>query len=249
MTGEIAITKIVLTALLSLIGVVSSAFLPKITIIYALKNINYLKNKIFTSINTQIKLMSIPLGIFITHGNDFFKLWLSNENSTSLFKLSLISMLPMFFISQFNSLYDLFVIRKQISKISVVMLFTSLLNVLLLFILFHLKYRLSEVVVGVSACIGLLRTLFYTIPHYAKYFKLRVSVFYNNCLKFLTTIFIVCSISYAVKSIFLLELNVIYFIISVFFSSCISILINYITLSTKSELKLYYSKYDKYLKR
>lgn len=200
--GQIAISKILLTALLNIITVFSSAFLPNLTVSFAKNNGNYFLQKILKSIRLQRIFGSVAPGLFIVFGKDFLKIWIPDQDFTTIYYLTLASIFPIFFIGSLNSLYDVFVIINKLKSISLVFFFSSILNLLIVFLLLEYTNLGSFAIVSTSAVIGLIRTLMYTIPFYSNYFKIKKNVFYFEVIKSTTALLIFVLIGLFIKSLF-----------------------------------------------
>ncbi len=224
--GEIALSKIILTALLSLISVVSASYLPTITRSYSLNNKEDLLITIVSALNKQIRLTTIPIAIFTVFGMEFIELWIPKENSSSVYLITIASLFPIYLVAPYNSLYDLFTIRNQVSKISKIMFFSSISSFLLVLLFCYLFGSNPYFIVSISAFLGLFRTLFYTIPHYSNYFNVSRLYFWKFALKNLVFVLITVIFSLFIKSSFLFVLNWFSLIFCISICSIISLMFN-----------------------
>src|SRR5690606_26843702 len=162
--GLLAVANTVPIVLSSLIGTIANVFMPDFTILYAKKNINQLVNSIKRSMKILGLITNIPIAILIAYGEEFFSLWVPNQDSHALQILSFLSVSIFIISGPINSLYNIFTVTNRLKVNAIILILTGLLNLPIVLILLETTNLGIYTVVAVSATLGIVRNLFFTIP-------------------------------------------------------------------------------------
>ncbi|MBR8465212.1 MATE family efflux transporter [Campylobacter sp. faydin G-140] len=109
-TGLLAVSKAAPIILESFVAQISSIFAPKFVELYSKDNLTALVSEAKFSMRVVAFVMSVPTAVFIVVGREFYQLWLpfkSSEEITFIYNLSIITLIPILFISFVFSLFNL----------------------------------------------------------------------------------------------------------------------------------------------
>ncbi len=174
-------SKTVPVQILSLIGMVSGVFGPKMTIIYAEGDMERFKKNVNSSLKLCGFICSVPIIGFMIFGTPFFKLWLtmlSDEEIRLTQLLSVMTLLPTMFSVYIYPLYTVNSITRKLKVPVFVSFGIGLINVILVPIL--LKYTSIGLIAikAVSSVLLTMRVLFF-VPLYAAFsLKMKWYTFY-----------------------------------------------------------------------
>lgn len=181
--GLLSLTKIVPTALQMLLGIVVPLFLPDLLKAYANGEISKMKTNLDFSFKAIFIIVLFPVAIFFVYGEDFFKLWLPNEDSTQLYRLSIITLTPLLIHGTIETIHHVFVITNKLKAASFWGIFISLTS----FILVILLCRYSNLGIYAIPMAGLLTGtishLTFTPLYAAKCLDENAVYFYKRILK------------------------------------------------------------------
>ena len=177
-SGQYAIAKIVPNFIQSLVAVLTSAFIPDITILYAERKREELLNKVNYSIKMMGWLITLPIAFLIIFGQNFFELWVPSEDAVQLHILSLWTLIPMIVTGSINTIFNVYTVTNKLKLPSLVLLITGIINTVLVLVL--LKFTTLGIIVIplVSCIIGLIRNLVFTPIYAAKCLDVKWSTFY-----------------------------------------------------------------------
>lgn len=235
--GTLSLSKTLPNAILSVFGLISSAFAPEFTIYYAEKKFDELKNQLLFSIKILGFIASIPNAILFAYGKEFFRLWVPGQNENQLYVLSLVIASELVFAMPLESLWNVFAVTNKVKKSSLSILISGILTILTLFIGFtfcvNTDIRLL-IIGGTSSFYGIIRSLTFLPIYGAKCLELKWSIFYRPIFKNVINVLIITLFSFMVK--YLININswatlIICSIITLLFS----ILINSILTFNESE--------------
>lgn len=165
-SGLYSIAKTMPNFIQNIVGVMVGVFVPQFTILYAQGK----KQKLQDSIDFSIKIMgyfiTLPIGFLIVYGQEFFRIWVPNENAEMLHLLSLLTIIPMIVTGSINTIFNVYTVTNKLKTPALVLLATGIINTISVFLL--VKYTSLGILAIplVSFVIGLLRNLIFT-PIYA----------------------------------------------------------------------------------
>lgn len=203
--GTLSISKAVPTVLLALFASISAIFAPKLTEQYAKNDIYSMRKELINNIKIMGIFSSVPLIIFILFGEEFFKLWIPSQDSNSLYWLSTITVISMFFSMPQESLWNIFTITNKVKLSSFALLIVSIFTILTVIIcMFEIKddYHCLLALVFSRFFWGSLRSLFFLPIYGAKCLKLKWYTFYPILIKNLLYSASILAILYLLKPLY-----------------------------------------------
>lgn len=133
--GVLSLTKVVPTALQLLLSIIVPVFLPEMLKAYANKDMNKLKEILNFSFKSVFLMVLVPMAVFLTYGQEFFKLWLPSEDSETLYYISILTLAPFIIHATIETVYHVFVITNKLKIASFWGIFISLLNLAVVLLL------------------------------------------------------------------------------------------------------------------
>ena len=109
-TGILAVSKAAPIILESFVAQLSAIFAPKFVEHYSKSNLTALVAEAKFSMRVTAFVMSVPAAIFVAFGREFYTLWLpfkSADEISLIYNLSMITLVPIIFISYVFSLFNL----------------------------------------------------------------------------------------------------------------------------------------------
>lgn len=197
--GEVAIALILPTFVGSIISMIVSVLLPRLTKVYATgNNLSFHKEVVFSQ-----KLLSLltttPIALLIIFGKDFFSLWLPDENIALLPILSIIFLLPLFIHANIWTIYNVNIIRNKMKYPSLYLLLTGGISAI-----FSVGYALTGgsniIVIPLITTVCSVVYYFLYIPLYVvKTSKINIFSIYVNIIKSLLLTFVFINASLYIK--------------------------------------------------
>lgn len=136
-SGDLAIVQTVTHAISSVITVVYSVLMPRITNVYGSSGID---KAVQITKKTQIVmgiLCSVPTVVLIIVGQYFYTLWMPGEDPAYLSFISLLYLSPLLITTAMHTVNGLNMVNNQIRIPAVVLLINGLINVVLVYILLN----------------------------------------------------------------------------------------------------------------
>lgn len=200
--GVLSIAKTIPDLLGTVANALVSAFAPSFTALYAQNRIDELLKEIKQSTKIVSLLFGIPFGGWLIFGQNFFELWMPTQDSSLLYRLSVITSLGLFVNGGVSCIYNVFTVTNKLRINSISLVCSGILNTLI--VLLALKYTNLGIyaVAGVSVIILILRNLIITIPYAAKgCLGQKWYYFYSDVLQTVLGTLAVCIVGIAVKKI------------------------------------------------
>lgn len=135
--GSYSIALTVPHFLSSIVSLITSVFLPGLTIRYATKTKKEMLNYLYLSQETIGIIINIPISIFLIIGKDFFSLWTPNIDSSVLYIYSIFAVSYQLVTSITWPLNNLNIITNNVKIPALVMLITGMVNIVLNFIFYY----------------------------------------------------------------------------------------------------------------
>ena len=129
--GEVAIALMLPTFVGSIITMIVSVLLPRLTKKYATEDEVFFNKEVIFSQKLLSLLTTIPIALLVIFGSDFFKLWIPNENTVQLPLLSLVLLLPLFIHANMWTIYNVNIIKNKMKLPSIYLLLTGVISILL----------------------------------------------------------------------------------------------------------------------
>ncbi|PPL00251.1 MATE family efflux transporter [Parapedobacter indicus] len=197
--GEFSLTKIIPNFIQMLIGTVVSVFVPTFVILFGQGKTKELLKEVFFSIKLVGMFALIPISFLIVYGDSFFRLWVPNENTELLHKLSNLALIPMLVTGSINTLFNVYTVTNKLKIPALVWVTVGTINTLLVLFAFKTTDWGIFVIPIVGLATGLLRNLIFTPIYAARCLNLKWHTFYRNISKALLGSIVVMSLCYLVK--------------------------------------------------
>ncbi len=181
--GLLSLTKIVPTALQMLLGIVVPLFLPDLLKAYANGEISKMKTNLDFSFKAIFIIVLFPVAIFFVYGEDFFKLWLPNEDYTQLYRLSIITLTPLLIHGTIETIHHVFVITNKLKAASFWGIFISLTSFILVILLCRYSNLGIYAIPMAGLITGTISHLTFTPLYAAKCLDENAVYFYKRILK------------------------------------------------------------------
>lgn len=182
-SGELSIVQTLSGFMCSIIILIYSVFLPRITEKYANKNFNILACEVLFSQKILSYFTTTPLLLIIVFGKNFFLLWVPTEDANYLQYLSVITMIPLFVHANMWTIYGLNVTLNKQKNPSVMLIILGIANIFFVYI-DHVIFEgtLTSLIV-IGSAVSVIYYLFY-IPLYAsKQLNAKKTIFYSHIVK------------------------------------------------------------------
>jgi O-antigen/teichoic acid export membrane protein len=199
--GILAVSKTVPNVLIILLYSVAGVFAPEMTILYGQGRKYELKKSIKQAMRLLCVFVSVPNGIFIIYGKEFFTLWQPTQNEGLLWTLSVVAVISMFINGPAMPLGQIFTITNKVYENSMVTIAYSILSFAVTMILLKTTSLGLYAIVGVSMVGTSLATLAYRIPRSAVLMGLKWYTFYNEVGINIILSILIMVIGFAVKTI------------------------------------------------
>jgi O-antigen/teichoic acid export membrane protein len=192
--GILALAKMVPNHITTMVVTISAVFTPEFTIYYAQGR----KKELVVALKRSMKILGIianmPIAILVAYGYQFFSLWVPGQDARLLQILSVITVGAMVISGPINSIYGIFTVTNRLRVNALLLVFSGLLNiVVVIFLVQNTNWGLFAVA-GVSTVLNLLRNLLFTAPFGARYLDLPWNTFFpeiaRGILAFLVVIVI-----------------------------------------------------------
>lgn len=218
----------------ALLSTMAGIFTPQYTILFAKGKIEELKIATKQAMVFLAIFISIPIGIMISMGLDFYCLWIPGENVKVIYKLSCLSCLVYTVSTPMNAVYNLFTVKNKVKPLSLIILISGVFSTLLVFFLIRYTNLGIYAIVGCSTLIGIIRNLFFIAPYAAKMMNFKWYTFYPEIIKSVFSVVIV-SLSARIVGNIIIENSWILFICKCFIIGIMSLFFNILLIAKKNE--------------
>lgn len=235
--GLLSIVKVVPNFLNNFSSSIVSVFVPQITIDYAKSD----KNKLIKSIESSIMIIcfftSIPIGIFITSCDVFYKFWLKKGYDFNYLKiLVVVSTIGMFISASMNIFNNVLAAANKVKFNSIIAILSGILNVIIVFILLKTTSLGLIAIAGTSTIIATIRSLMVTPAYVSKVLKCRWNIFYPIIFRNIVSVLISIVIGYIIINKIFIPYTWIQYILACIICSIICYLL-YLTILLKADEK------------
>lgn len=237
--GIISVSKTIPNTILNAFGTITSVFTPELTISYAKKDTENMKKQLLFAVKLLGLFSAIPMTILFAYGREFYTLWVPEQNTTLLYFLTCVSILGLCISLPLEPLWNIFTVTNKVKNSSLFLFVNSALTIIIVFILlnfFENPLIRMFIIVSVSVCFSIIRSLTFLPLYGAKCINIKLTTFYPTILKNLLVILISTIISFGIKQI--LHINSwMTLIVAAILTSIISIMISLFFTTTKDERK------------
>ena len=144
-------------------------------------------------------IISIPIGIIMSFGYDFYSLWIPQENIKIVAILSTLSCIVYVVSAPMNAVYNLFTVTNKVKSLAMVMLASGFLSTVLVFLLLGTTSLGVYAVVCCSVAIGIMRNILFVAPYAAKMLGFSIFTFFPEIIKSIFSVLNVMLLSFVVK--------------------------------------------------
>lgn len=180
--GILSLSKIIPNYMQQLSISIRNAFAPELTINYAKED----KEAVLKDINRAMKItsiiMTIPIAIVVTLGDEFFTLWVPSQDAKLLQILSILSILGYMFMSGTQILFNVFSTVNKVKPNAIAMIISGIASTGITLALIKFTHFGIYAVAGVSTFCNLIRNMLFTVPVTAKYLGYKWNKFYPQVL-------------------------------------------------------------------
>ena len=182
-TGDYAVVKVIPNFIYSLLATLSGTFTANFNILYAQEKHDELIHEIKKSIKIVGFFICIPIGFLVVFAQDFFQLWVPTLDAVYLYKLSLLTFLPLIFSASINPVFGVFTITNKLRVPSLVLLGAGIANTLVVLLLLKTTTLGLWAIPIVGAVQMTLRNFFFTPMYAAKCLNQKLYSFYPTIIK------------------------------------------------------------------
>lgn len=233
--GQLALSKTIPLILITLIGTLANSYAPTFNKHVALNDQEGLKNSLTQSMKVLGLFSNVPIAIFFSFGEDFYRLWVPSQDALSLNYLTMLALGTVIFSGSINSIYTFFSSSNNLRYNSVLLILAGIINVGAIFVLAHcnLLNVFSMLIVGM--CVNLIRIFFFTIPHASKLLNVRQLFINKVMLKSLLTFILTVGATFSLKRYVIID-GWADFIVYAGISGVFALVINLLLIFSKEEI-------------
>ena len=181
--GELAIVQTMPHFISSIISMLFSVFMPRITLVYAENSPGKLVDEVVFSQKVIGIMATMPILLVIIFGTDFFSLWVPDQNASRLQLLSILTLIPLVVHANMWTVYGLNIVLNKVKIPSLMLIVTGIVSILMSVSVLTFYIKSAYVVLIVS---GISNVLYYMgfIPMYASnQLRIKYYVLYNHLIK------------------------------------------------------------------
>ena len=235
--GIVSISKTVPTYVLSAFGMLSSVFMPQLTISYANDKTEEIKEQLLSAIRLLAFFACIPIAGVWVFSKSFYQLWVPEQDSNLLYLLTLGSTMAFPLSLSLEPIWNIFTVTNKVKQSSIALIVSAVVSILGTFILINFVDILEVkmlIVVGFSTFVGIIRTALFLPIYGAKCVNLKWNTFYPVMLKVIVSTIITVALAFAIEK-FAPANSWIIFIIDILCVSVVACVVNYFIMLGKKE--------------
>lgn len=180
--GILSLSKLIPNYMQQLSASIRNAFAPELTINYAKED----KDAVLHDINRAMKITSIiltiPIAVVVTLGDEFFALWVPSQDAKLLQTLSVLSILGYMFTSGTQILYNVFSTVNKVKTNAIAMVLSGMSSTVITLMVIKFTDLGIYAVAGVSTFCNLVRNMTFSLPMTAKYLGYKWNKFYPQVI-------------------------------------------------------------------
>lgn len=232
--GDYSIAKVMPGFILSFLAMLSGTFVPHFNILHAKGEKKEMIQEIKKSMIVVSMIIALPIGFLLAYGDVFFNLWVPGQNISLLYKMTIITLLPMILGGSVNPIFGVFTTTNKLKIPSLVLLFCGIAQTIITVLLLKFTSLGIWAIIIVAAIQSGLRNGLFTPMYGAASLEQPLWVFYPTVLKGIVAMSIVAVIGLFLKSLFLTQ-SWLSFTIAGIITCLIASIINLFVLMTKKE--------------
>ena len=250
--GSFSVAKTLPNMFLTSFSLIASVFSPDLTEYYAKNNMEGMKKEILKSITLLGLFSSILVAFLFAYSKEFFELWVPGQNSNLLYNLTILSSFAMIFGLSLEGIWNVFIATNKVKVSSIFLVITSILTIIIEFILLT-SFKFSSdvklyIIAGISTVFSLFRNLIFLPIYGAKCIKQKNTTFYPIIIRISIVSLLVYIFSLFIKKIIVIN-SWLVLILDVILTVIIALILDYIIILNKDIRKNLKSKLIKILKR
>ena len=235
-TGDYAIAKTAPNLVLQLLAMLSGTFVAHFNILYAKGEMDKVVTETRKSMIIVGMLIGLPIGFLAVFSDCFYELWIPGQDSDMLYRLTLLTVLPMILGGSINPIFGLFSTANKLRVPSLVVLGSGLIQLVIILILIKTTSLGIWAIVITSMIQSILRNSIFTPIYGAKVLGRKWFTFYPTMFRGILGIIVVIAIGYVFKKCICIDTWGMFFLIG-FLTCSFSLLINSYVMLTRSERK------------
>lgn len=184
--GVLSVAKTVPSAILTLFGTLASVYAPQLTISYAKKDYEDMKNQLLGSIKFLGLFACIPVAALFAYGEIFYRLWVPSQDANLLYILTILSCIEFMFVLPLEGLWNLFTAANKVKQTSIYMFANSIITIII--VLVALQFTDDDnlklyIIAGTSTAFSVIRSLVFLPIYGAHCLNIKWTAFYPSILK------------------------------------------------------------------
>lgn len=203
--GLLAIAKTIPNLLTQIIGSVAVTFGPVLIADYAKGDFKSIESQVKKSIKIMEILVTVPLGIIIIFGFEFFTLWVPSLDAKVLQILSLLSCFFLVFTSGIQCLYNIFTVTNKLKFNSILTVASGVVSTGIVIILLKTTSLGIYAIAGVSSFVLLVKDLLLVVPYAAKCLDIKWTSFYREILYSIPCVLVSSGIGFLLRQIITID--------------------------------------------
>ena len=203
--GYLAVAKTVPQLIVSFNATIANSFSPNMMELYAKRDMDVLRKTAKTAMKFMCLFVTIPNGILITMGKEFFELWVPEQPAELLCVLSVLTVINSCVTGPLTPLYQIFTITNKVKQSSIVLIIYGFSSIFATFMCLKFTNLGLFAVAGVSLIGSLVVALGYHLPFSAIYIGLPWYSFFPEVLKGGITMIVQCLFGFLINLILPLE--------------------------------------------
>ena len=243
LSGQYSLVKTVPNFIIQLVVIILASFMPQFYSLYAEKKHFELKSSVINSINFVGIFVSLPIGFLLVFGGSFFRLWVSSQNSSFLFSLSSVILLPIMVMCSTQSIVKIYTVTNKLLVPAVFYIISGICNVIISICLIRFTDLGIWALVVSYCCSNLFIDLFFNPIYGAKCLNVKPIFLYKYIFRNLLYVLIMFAISFIFKFIFLCDNWFSLFACSACCSICSIIIDSLISSDTRNVIKSFLMKF------
>lgn len=183
MSGVLSLSKIIPNMINQIVGTIGTTFGPRLTALYADNDYDGMALELKRHIKIVSIIANIPIGGTLVLGTQFFALWVPSQDAEQLALLASLTLIGMLFSGVSNCILNIFTATNKLRLNSIMVIFSGLLNVVIMYVLLNTTNFGIYAIAGVSSLVTILRVFLFTAPYAAKCIKQKMLTFVIPLLK------------------------------------------------------------------
>lgn len=197
--GVLSLSKTVPNMMNQVLGNVSTTFGPQLVNCIAENDFPKAEQAIKKNMRVLSLLTTVPIGVTLIFGKDFFSLWVPSQNAAGLMVLTALTLTGILITGITHGITTLFGAMNKLRLNSLVVILSGLMNIAVVSVLLKTTDLGIFAIAGVSSSMVILREFVFTAPYAAKCLRLKWFAFLPDVLKGAAMVVIPLAVSLLIK--------------------------------------------------